>query len=148
MNAVAPPRVGAWPRPGVWARLRERLLTRRTALFFVLAVGSVNVASLVGNALAFRWVDPASMGVWHTLLLANSYLIVVRLGLTSGMGRELPFALGAGDVARAQRVAATALAYNHACSALAAGAFLASAPFFWSSGAAWHMALPLSLIHI
>src|SRR5688500_6789408 len=88
------------------SNLRDRLVARGPAVEFVLAVGAVNVASLVGNALAFRWVDPAAMGVWHTLLLVNSYLVVVRLGLISGMGRELPFAVGAGDTERAQRIAA------------------------------------------
>ena len=31
------------------------------------------------------------------------------------MGRELPFALGSGDLVRARRIAATALAWNAAC---------------------------------
>jgi O-antigen/teichoic acid export membrane protein len=109
---------------------------------FVASVGAVNVTSLVGNALAFRWVDPTSMGVWHTLLLANSYLMVVRLGLVSGMGRELPFALGRGDAGKARRIVATSLAFNTAGCAAVAVVFVALLPFFWSSGVAWRMALP------
>jgi hypothetical protein len=106
--AWAPPWGGGAPTLAAASRgLRGRIDDQRTFLAFVLAVGATNVASLLGNALAFRWVDPASMGIWHTLLVASSYLTVVRLGLINGMGRELPFALGSGDIPRARRIAAT-----------------------------------------
>jgi hypothetical protein len=61
------------------------------------------------------------MGVWHTLLIVLSYLGVVRLGIVNGMGRELPFALGRGDVEAGRRIAATTLLYNVVCSVLVAG---------------------------
>lgn len=112
---------------------------RRAFVAFTLSVAALNAASLLGNALAFRWVDPASMGVWHTLLLAGSYLTVVRLGVINGMGRELPFALGSGDLVRARRVAATALAWNAAASGVVAAAFLV--PLAWLSGATWRLGL-------
>jgi O-antigen/teichoic acid export membrane protein len=106
---------------------------------FTLSVATLNAASLLGNALAFRWIEPASMGVWHTLLLAGTYLTVVRLGVINGMGRELPFALGSGDVARAQSIAATALAWNAAASGVVAAAFLV--PLAWLSGETWRLGL-------
>jgi O-antigen/teichoic acid export membrane protein len=139
--------VAAWmPGAAAAVRFRDRLAGRRIALLYVSAVGAVNVASLIGNALAFRWIDPASMGVWHTLLLVNSYIVVLRLGLISGMGRDLPFALGAGDIERARRVAATALAYNHVCSLVAALAFASLALFFGSAGGDWRRAIPAMAI--
>jgi O-antigen/teichoic acid export membrane protein len=112
---------------------------RQVFVAFTLSVATLNAATLLGNALAFRWIDPASMGVWHTLLLASSYLTVVRLGVVNGMGRELPFALGSGDVARARRIAATALACNGAASAVVGAAFLVPLAFF--SGATWRLGL-------
>ena len=104
MSVVRPAVVRAWTdlRPASWA---GRFAGRRTFLTFTASVAALNVASLVGNGLAFRWVDPFSMGVWHTLLLLSNYLTVFRLGLVNGMGRELPFALGAGDRGRAERIA-------------------------------------------
>ena len=115
---------------------------RRAAAPFVLSVAAVNFTSLLGNVLAFRWVDPGSMGVWHTLLLVLSYLTVVRLGVVNGMGRELPFALGRGDVETGRRIAATTLLYNAVCSVLVGATFLVLLDVFWSSGAAWRIALP------
>ena len=121
---------------------RRALGRGRPFLSFVVSVGAVNASFLAGNALAFRFVDPASMGVWHTLLLANAYLTVVRLGLVNGMGRELPFALGQGDVARARRIAATALAFNTGSCVLVVLAFGGALLLCWSAGPDWRLALP------
>lgn len=124
--------------------LRRQLAGRRTLAVYVSSVAALNVASLVGTALAFRWIDPASMGVWHTLLLIGSYLTVVRLGLVNGMGRELPFALGSGDVGRAHAIVSTAYAFNALCAVVVAAAFLpllghgAEGP----AAAAWRAGIP------
>jgi O-antigen/teichoic acid export membrane protein len=140
--ALPPP--AAWPPLVATAsrRLRREIEGRRPLLAYVTAVGALNLAVLLGTALAFRWIDPVSMGVWHTLLLASSYLTVVRLGILSGLGRELPFALGQGDALRARRIAATALAFNSACSLAAAAALLAALPYLWDAGPAWRLAVP------
>jgi O-antigen/teichoic acid export membrane protein len=121
---------------------RHEIKSRQTGALFVLSVMAVNVASILGSVFAFRWIDPASMGVWHTLLLASSYATIVRLGLVNGMGRELPFALGRGDVERAQRIAATSLAYTVASSAFVALAFLVALLPMHRAGRAWQVALP------
>ncbi len=113
---------------------------------FVVSLVAVNAASLMANALAFRWIDPASMGVWHTLLLLSSYLTVVRLGLINGMGRELPYAFGSGDVVRAHRIAATSLACNIACSAVVGLTFVVLLGFLWSSGIVWRTALAAMVV--
>lgn len=134
----------AWSRPSAVAasrKLRAGLRDRRSFVGFVSSVAAVNVSSLIGNAFAFRWISPPVMGVWHTLLLASSYLIVVRLGLINGMGRELPFAIGRGDRALADRIAATSLVYNAGCSALVAVAFASGLLFSWGSTGVWRLGL-------
>jgi O-antigen/teichoic acid export membrane protein len=141
---ISPPVASAWPTglADVSRRLRLRIREQRTAGTFVLSVVAVNLTALLGHALAFRWVDPASMGVWHTLLLLSTYLSVLRLGLVNGMGRELPFALGSGDLPRARRIASTSLAWNVVCSVLAGLTFLVAWSASWASGPAWQIALP------
>lgn len=137
----APP-APAGPAVGWASAARVASGGERTLVVYVLSVGAVHVTSFVGNALALRFVDPASMGVWQTLLLAGSYLVVVRLGLVNGMGRELPCALGRGDVQRARRIASTSLAASAAASAVVAAALLASLAWLWSHGPAWRLAVP------
>jgi len=107
---------------------------------FTLAVVLLQAASFLGNALAFRWIDPASMGVWHTLLVASSYLSVARVGVINGMGRELPFALGSGDLPRARLIAATALAFNTLSCVVVGAALLV--PAARASSGAWRLGLP------
>jgi O-antigen/teichoic acid export membrane protein len=129
--------------------LRTQAKEQRTALLFTLSVVGLNLVTLLGNALAFRWVDPASMGVWHTLLLLSSYLGVVRLGVINGMGRDLPFALGRGDVALGRRLAATTFAFNNAGAALVAAVFVLLFPVLSPSGTAWRLALPaIALLNV
>jgi O-antigen/teichoic acid export membrane protein len=123
------------------ARLRARAASRRPFLAFTGSVVAVNVASLAGNAVAFRFVDPVSMGVWHTLVLVCGYLTVARLGIVNGLGRELPFALGRGDEVAARRIAAAGLAANHLSALAAAATFVALLAAFWSRGAVWRQAL-------
>lgn len=119
---------------------------RRGLLLFVTSIGVLNGVTLVASALSLRWIDPALMGIWQTLLLASSYMTVVRLGVSSGLGRELPFAVGAGDTARATALASAASAYSALCSLLSGAAFLVALPFLWSAGPPWRLALPAMAI--
>lgn len=128
-------------RPGIVERLRARASGRGTFLAFTGSAAAVNLASLAGNAVAFRYVDPASMGVWHTLVLASGYLAAARLGIVNGLGRELPFALGRGDTVSARRITSAGLAANHASALAAAAAFALLLAAFWSRGPVWRLAL-------
>lgn len=147
MNGPAPISASRWlgwsPLLAAASRgLRGHARDQRVAAAFTVAVGAVNLTSLFGSALAFHWIDPVSMGVWHTLMLLSSYLAIARLGVINGMGRELPFALGRGDLENARRTAATALAFNTAGSALVGLTFVLLMGVFWSAGPAWRLALP------
>jgi O-antigen/teichoic acid export membrane protein len=139
LSAAAAAWAGATPRAASADTLRARLGGQRVFVVFTLSVASLNAATLIGNALAFRWVDPASMGVWHTLLLASSYATVVRAGVINGLGRELPFALGSGDAVRARRIAQTALACNAISTAVVGAAFLV--PLAWVGDGSWRLGL-------
>jgi O-antigen/teichoic acid export membrane protein len=142
MSLTRPTAVGgaAWTLGGLQRRL-QGLAWARPFLTFTSSVVAVNVASLVGNGLAFRWVDPWSMGVWHTLILVMGYLTVFRLGLVNGMGRELPFALGSGDRERARRIASTSQAVSLAGAVLVAITFVVLLAVRWHAGWTWRIAL-------
>jgi O-antigen/teichoic acid export membrane protein len=43
------------------------------------------------------WMSPQELGVWQSLLIVQSYATIVQGGITSGLNRELPFRVGAGD---------------------------------------------------
>ena len=131
----------AWETARLPPTLGGPLTERRTFVTFTASVVAVNVASLAGNGLAFRWVDPWSMGVWHTLLLLANYLTVFRLGLVNGMGRELPFALGRGDRPRAERIASTSQTASLVGGVLVAITFAVLLAVRWDAGWTWRIAL-------
>jgi len=132
--------LGAREAPKAPAMARHGAADRQVFLSFTLSVVLLQAASFLGNALAFRWIDPASMGVWHTLLVISSYLSVARAGVINGMGRELPFALGSGDLPRARLIASTALAFNTLSCVVVGAAFLV--PAARASSGAWRLGLP------
>ena len=56
-----------WPPAAAVASqaLRRSIARRDGFVWFVLSVAAANAAALLGNALVFRWVDPASFGRPH-----------------------------------------------------------------------------------
>jgi len=119
------------------AKLRESLLQNNLVqrvlkgddfvIFFFSTLVSKGV-TMVSAILVLRWIDPASMGVWQALLLAQSYFEILRMGVVRGLNRELPYLLGSGDLTQAQQVASTAQVYSLAVGLLGLILFLA-APF-------------------
>ncbi len=71
-----------------------------------------NLVSLVASILVLRWVPPEQMGIWQTVMLANTYGDIAKLGVFSGLNRELPFWLGKGDKEKAYQLAASAQAFS------------------------------------
>lgn len=71
-----------------------------------------NLVSLVASILVLRWVPPEQMGIWQTVMLVNTYGDIAKLGIFSGLNRELPFWLGKGDKEKAYQLAASAQAFS------------------------------------
>lgn len=125
-----------------------RGLFRRQSGFLSFAGSSVavNAATLVAGVLVLRWIEPADMGVWQTLLLAQSWLNLIRFGVLNGMNRELPYLLGRGDTASAYRTAQIAQFHALLCSALAAAGFGLSWVLLRTWGEAWTWGLAAMLV--
>lgn len=58
------------------------------------------------------------MGIWQTVMLVNTYGDIAKLGIFSGLNRELPFWLGKGDKDKAHQLAASAQAFSFIVSCL------------------------------
>lgn len=69
----------------------------------------LNVARLVANILIIKWVTPEDLGVWNTIIIIQNYAIILTLGTTVGLNRELPFALGRKLNNIAEKIAETGL---------------------------------------
>lgn len=73
------------------------------------------VASLLNAAsglVILRFVEPVAMGWWNASQMLRVPFDVLRGGILSGMNREYPFLVGAGQADEARRVLETGLAYT------------------------------------
>lgn len=57
---------------------------------------------------ALSIIGPEKIGLWHTALILKPYLGFAQLGLTEGLGRELPFFMGKNRKAKVNRYVANA----------------------------------------
>lgn len=73
---------------------------------------SLNFCSLFTGLITYKFIEPYYIGIWQTLLLIETYLMFMRMGIINGMNRELPFELGKGNKSIAISHAETTLAFT------------------------------------
>jgi O-antigen/teichoic acid export membrane protein len=113
----------------VRALARARRDHEGTILYTASSVAQAG-AGLVATFITMRVVAPADLGLWTTVTLATTYSAFLQAGINNGLNRELPYSLGAGDDARARKLAGTAQAFTFASCLLALAGGLALMLFF------------------
>jgi O-antigen/teichoic acid export membrane protein len=83
----------------------------------------------LGGFVVLRWIAPDLYGVWQSLLIIQSYSVLLQAGVTNGIDRELPYRLGKEDMESARALAGSALFLTYAGAALLLAAALL-VPFF------------------
>lgn len=109
--------------------LARLLRSYRTVVRFSLASTTHSAATMLASLVLLRWVSPEDLGLWHSLLLVQSYSLLLTAGVFNGLSRELPFRLGAKDpVTHELTATAQAVATGTAVilAILSVGAFFAS----------------------
>ncbi len=101
----------------------------------------LTMGRVASNILILRWLPPEVMGVWQVVAVARSYVDFLRLGVVLGMGRELPFLLGAGRREEAEQVAQTAQGYSIVCFGMTTLFGIGVLPFIAVLGSNWVWAL-------
>jgi O-antigen/teichoic acid export membrane protein len=89
--------------------------------------GGSFVASILGavsGVLVARYVAPQDAGAFRAFSIPMMYLTFLHLGTPDGLNRQLPFRIGKGEHAEAERLVATAGAWNFLVSALVSLVFL------------------------
>ena len=123
-------------RPG-GAFPEDVAILKEQAAFYTTAAIVRNVCTIAAGIVLIRWVPPEDFGVWQTLLLAQTYLAVIRLGVVNGMNRELAFLSGKGETEAGLRTAATAQAYSLACAAVGFALAIGALFIFRGKGPSW-----------
>ena len=86
---------------------------------FVSASTVLTISHLIGAVVVVRYIAPADLGLWHSVRLAQVYSVFALAGILNGLNRELPFAVGAGQVQEANHLAATSLLFTNLAGLLA-----------------------------
>lgn len=130
---------GAALAPGWWGR--GLALLRRPVASYTVAVLAGQSVNMVAGLLVMRWLGPAEMGVWQSMLTLETYCLVLRLGVINGMNRQLPFMLGQGDRAGALQHAETTLGFTMVTAGILLGSFAAAALCWPGLDATWQLSL-------
>jgi len=93
----------------------------RVLLDFSVTSAAVSLTGVVGGLLILTWVTPQEIGLWHSLMIVQAYLIVFQFGAIKGLTRELPFRLGADDPIAQDLAATTRTMTMGGCVILVAG---------------------------
>lgn len=100
------------PQPSRLTLLMGSLRNYRTLAHFSSASVGLNVATLIANFLILRWLEPETLGLWQSLLLIQTYSLIIQGGVFNGLNRELPYSMGNGDERAVMELAGTAQAVS------------------------------------
>ena len=84
---------------------------------------------MVASFLILRWIDPKEYGIWQSLLIINSYIIIIQSGIINGLNRELPYVMGKDDQKSIMELAGSAQGFAFLIAGLLA-IIAAVVPFF------------------
>ena len=89
-----------------------RLTQSNTLYNFVSSSVLVSIIGLLSGFISYRFIEPQLIGLWATIAVFEVYATIIRFGIPNGMCRELPYELGKGNIAYANSLASTTLAYS------------------------------------
>jgi len=92
--------------------LNKTLSKYKSISLFTFSSVFLNFASLITGLVTYRWIEPYYVGLWQSLLLFQSYSMLLRFGIINGMNRELPFNMGQGNLRLAVKYAETTLYFT------------------------------------
>src|SRR6185369_15797553 len=79
----------------------------KTIFIFLVGQGCFVASAFLFNAVAARCLGPHEMGIWSLINLIAEYGMIVTCGVVNGMGREVPYLTGRGDLHATNSVVAT-----------------------------------------
>ncbi|MBN1451860.1 MAG: oligosaccharide flippase family protein [Anaerolineales bacterium] len=119
----------------------DRVKKERTFFFYSLSSLLLQASVMFSGFFVLRFVSPERLGIWRTVSLVIAYGDVLSLGITRGLGRELPFYLGRKKKEQAKSLAATAQFYTLVSGGLASAAVIAAIAFVPNRSIEWTLAL-------
>ncbi|MEO7487471.1 MAG: hypothetical protein ABIU77_10235, partial [Ferruginibacter sp.] len=95
---------------GFFKAVKDKNGTGRMVAFMSFSSLLANVLTIVSGLLVARWLLPEELGLFTSFNVITSYIILVQLGIPSGLSRQLPFYMGSKEETKANQTVAVA---NH-----------------------------------
>lgn len=89
-------------------RVRRRLAGHGTFLRFGFATTLNSVVGMAAGIIVIRWMPPEELGLWQSVLIIQTWALILQTGVITGLSRELPFQLGKGRDGYVRELAASA----------------------------------------
>jgi O-antigen/teichoic acid export membrane protein len=121
-------------KQGLMDKLRRLLLWlnqrgKREFLAFSASLLALQGSRFIVSLLAARDLGAITYGYWNVLALILLYGLYLQLGVLNGMGRDVPYYTGRGEMERIQRIHATSWSVALVSSLIGAGAIMLGS--FW-----------------
>lgn len=71
-----------------------------------------NVLTIISGLLVARWMLPAELGVFNSFSILTSYIILVQMGIPSGLSRQFPFYMGMNSEDKATDMASVSATWS------------------------------------
>jgi len=97
----------AFPRIPLAAWSEKWRSSHRDVALYTASSVARTAAQFIASLITVRLIAPEELGLWSSISLATTYAFFLQAGVTNGLGRELPYQLGAGDSESAKRLAGT-----------------------------------------
>ena len=78
------------------------------AVNFTISSVFKTISGMAISLIAIKVIGPEKLGLWQAALIIKPYIGFTQLGLTQGLGRQLPFYMGKKDQKRVKKYAASA----------------------------------------
>lgn len=70
----------------------------KTAGLYISSGLFLTASQAFSGFIVLRWLEPSSLGQWDSFVVFAGYIHFLTLGTTNGLGRELPYWLGKGNI--------------------------------------------------
>lgn len=90
------------------SKLFAAITARAEFLAFAAATSTQALGALIAGVACYRWLEPADMGIWALLQSYQVWMDLFKLGIPSGLTRQIAYHLGLGAASGAAETVSTA----------------------------------------
>lgn len=76
----------------------------KTYLTFTLSSSIYNVALIVTNFIAIKWIHPQDIGLWNSVFLYSNYIALMQFGVFNTINRDIPFYYGKNEIDKVEKI--------------------------------------------